>query len=145
MCAHPDIHLSRPDGLGLKRGTEPFLAQFLRISLTLSRFSSSFSHKNINPRRSNGPNSNPTSGTWSTRVDLHFDRSFWGKSLNSYLLDFWAKSYKCEFNPKCSLGVWLFGTCLRLPKPWVLVWQSFGKFSLNPNFWVFRLSCVLCD
>jgi hypothetical protein len=29
---------------------------------------------------------------------------------------------KCEFNPVFSLGNGLLGTCLRLPKLWVLVW-----------------------
>jgi hypothetical protein len=37
-------------------------------------------------------------------------------------LKFWVKILKCEFNLVFSLGNELLGTCLRLPKPWVLVW-----------------------
>jgi hypothetical protein len=44
-----------------------------------------------------------------------------------------------------SLGNGLLGTCLRLPKPWVLVWLNFGKFSYTLTFEYLILIEFLCD
>jgi hypothetical protein len=104
-------------------------ARFLSPSL---RFFMGFWHKILDLRRSNRPIFDSSSETWSLHLDLRFHQSFWGKTLNSCSWDLWVKILKCEFNSHCSLGVWVVGDYLRLPKLWVVVWWILGNFFLKP-------------